>query len=250
MKIYVIILSLLIVSPKFLLAQNNSVNPNPYSNEAFIKAVDLYKNAIGRNSKIFTGIFYNDSHLGIIGDPFFMKDAWEISTIVYEGQPYDSIYIKYDIYKDIVIVKYVDKRSYVIPLEVDKAKVDEFSVMGHHFIRIEFDSLSTIKTGFFDLLYDGETATVLAKRQKEILITNELNRLAKEFSLKEKHYINLGNNFHEIKGKKSILDVLSDRKNEVKAFLKKNKTRLKNDHEKQLIEAVKYYDSIVTNPAL
>ena len=250
MRIYVIILSLLIATSKFLLAQSNSTNPNPTSSEAFVKAVDLYKNAIGRNSKIFTGILYNDSHLGINGDPFFMKDAWEISTIVYEGQPYDSIYIKYDIYKDIVIVKYVDKRTYVTPLELDKTRIDEFSVMGHHFIRIEFDSLSTMKTGFFDLLYDGETATVLAKRQKEIRNTYELNKLTWGYDLKEKRYINLGTNFYEIKGKKSILDILSDRKNEVKAFLKKNRARLKNDHEKQLIEAVQYYDSIVTNPAL
>ena len=42
-----------------------------------------------------------------------------------------------------------------------------------------------------------------------------------------------------------MLEVLSDRKSELKAYLKLNKSKFKNDHEKELVEAVKYYNSIV-----
>ena len=141
----------------------------------------------------------------------------------------------------------MDKIGYEIPLQLDHTKIGEFWILGHHFVRIVADSSSTIKTGFFDVLYDGAEIKALAKRQKTIKTTTELNQLVKEYLLIETYYIFSGRAYYPVKGKKSILEELSDRRNEIKAFMKKNRGRFKKDHERQLIETVQYYDSIVNN---
>lgn len=250
-RIYVIVLFLLITAPLIILAQSSATDASnglpSASNETYMNAVNIYKNTIGRNSMIFSGTLYNDSHWGINGDPYFLRDTWTNSTIVYEGHSYDSVQVKYEINNDLVIIKYVDKIGYEVPIQLDHTKIGEFWILGHRFVRIVADSLSTIKTGFFDVLYDGGEIKALAKRQKTIKTTTELNQLIKEYILNETYYIFSGTNYFPVKGKKSILEVLSDRKNEIKAFMKKNRGRFKNDHERQLIETVQYYDSIVNN---
>ena len=248
LKKYVIILFLLIVTPQYILAQSETdALTSSSSNEALVNAMNSYNNAIGKNLMVFTGSYYFDKNLGINGHPFFMNNYWEIGTIVYEGQQYDSIEIRYDIYRDLLLIKYIDKHSYVMPIELQSSKVEEFIIMGHHFLRLEEDTLSDFKTGFFDLLQEGEKSKVIAKRKKEISSTHISDNQLKEYFLNDKLYIISGHDYFEIKGKKSLLTVLSDRKNEVKEFLKTNKARFRKDHERQLIEVVIYYNSIVNN---
>jgi hypothetical protein len=236
------------IMPLNLLAQSNIVDhSSSVKNQALANAMNIYNDAIGDNSMILTGSYYIESNTGVDGDPFFINNFWNSGSIVYEGQRYDSIDIRYDIYSDLVIIKYVDKLGYVRPIQLHRSKVEEFILMDHHFIRLEGDSLSTVKTGFFDLLYDGEKASVLAKRRKEISRTQSLSNLVKKYYSNDIRYIRTGHNYYVVKGKKSLLEVLSDRKDEVKTFLKKNKARLRKDYERQFIEAVQYYNSIVNN---
>lgn len=248
LKKNVIIFFLFTVTPLYLFAQSETENlTSTSSNKAFVNALNIYNNAIGRNSLIFTGGVYHDSQRGIKGHPFYMNDYWEIGTIVYEGQKYDSIEIKYDILRDLLLVKNIDKRGFIWPIQLNSLKVEEFNVMGHHFMNIEEDTLSNFKTGFYDVLSDGDKAKVLIKRRKEINESQGFGKLEKEYVLNDIWYIISSQEYYVVKRKSSILKVFADRKNEIKAFLRKNKDKFRNDHEKQLIEVVEYYNSISNN---
>ena len=247
----VIIFFLFTVTPQYLFAQGETEDLTSASTDvAFVNAVNMYNNTIGRNSMIYTGGVYYDSQRGIKGHPFFMNDNWEIGTIVYEGQQYDSIEIKYDILRDLLLVKNVDKRGFIQPMQLYSLKVEEFNVMGHHFMNIGEDTLSNFKTGFYDVLANGDKAKVLAKRRKKINETQSIGKLEKEYVINDIRYIKSGQEYYMVKGKNAILKVLSDRKNEINAFIRKNKARFKNDHERQLIEVVEYYNSISNNTGL
>jgi hypothetical protein len=248
MKIYTIILFLLITTPQNISAQGKTeLFASSSSNEALVNAVNLYKNAIGRNSRINIGSYYFDRNWGTDGHPFFLENYWESGTVMFEGQHYDSIEMRYDIYNDLLLVKYIDKEGRVTPIQLYNSKVDEFRIMGHHFVRLKEDTLSGFKTGFFDLLQDGETAKVLAKRKKEINRSVNSSDQVKEYLQKDKYYIMINQDYYDVNGKKSIIKVLSDRKSELKIFLKKNKSRFRKNEERQLIEVVQYYNSIVSN---
>jgi len=248
MKKYVTIFFLVIVTPLYLLAQSNTEDLSTYtSNKTLENAVNLYNNAIEDNSMILTGGYYNTVNIGINGHPFYANNYWETSTIVYKSQRYDSIEIRYDIYGDLLIMAYIDKEGNVRPIQLQSSKVEGFTLIGHHFVRLEADTLSVIKTGFFDLLYDGDKVKVLAKRKKEISRKHNMSDIVREYFQNDILYIKSDHNYYVVKGKKSLMEVLSERKNEIKVFLKKNKAKFRKDHEKQLIETVKYYNSIVNN---
>ena len=234
--------------PLFVSAQNEQENSisNP-SDQGLANAIKTYKDAIGNNSMIMTGSYYNDTNSGIGGHPFYMINIWTTGTVVYEGQRYDNMEIRYDIYDDIILIKYIDQQGRVRPIQLQSSKVEEFIMMDHHFIHIVEDTSSVLNAGFFDLLHAGENATLLAKRRKEISRTSNIENLVKEYYENDKWYVKFGHNYYEIKSKKSLLEVFSERKDEVKVYLKKNKAAFRKDQEKQFKEAVQYYNSLTAD---
>lgn len=246
LKIFIFASILLTTASFHSIAQNHTDTSNAQNKSvALARAVNSYSDAIGKHSNVFTGIFYNDSYVGIKDHPYYNENTWIMGNIGYDNQKYDSIQIKYDAYKDLLLVKYIDKLGYIRPVQLYTAKVDNFEIYGHHFFYLAGDSLPDYISGFFDMLHSGNYANVLAKRRKEINQTNTLTSLESRFVSKDRLYVQIGQSFYEIKKRKSILEVLSDRKSEIKTFLKRNKSRFKNDHEKELIEAVKYYNSFL-----
>jgi hypothetical protein len=235
-------------SPLFLSAQNPMEEQHPASEtEAFASAVKLYKDAFHNHTKILTGKYRNEYYKGINGHPYYDEIIWENGFVIYENQQYDSIEIKYDIYSDLLLVKYIDQEGYIRPVQLYSAKVNAFQINDHHFINVAGDSSKDHISGFFDLLLDGEIASVLAKRRKEVNQSTTLTSLENRFVIHDKLYIRIDQQYYEAKNRKSILEILSDRKSELKSFLKLNKKRFKKDQEKELIEIVKYYNSIVNN---
>lgn len=245
-KIFIFATTLLTAVSIRSVAQNHKDTSNAQNKSvALARAVNSYSDAIGKHSNIFTGIYYNDSYIGIKDHPYYNENTWTMGNIGYDNQKYDSILIKYDAYKDLLLVKYIDKLGYIRPVQLYSAKVENFEISGHQFFYLASDSLPDYISGFFDMLHSGNYASVLAKRRKEINQTNTLTSLESRFVSKDRLYVQIGQSFYEIKKRKSILEVLSDRKSEIKTFLKRNKSRFKNDHEKELIEAVKYYNSFL-----
>lgn len=248
-KKYIVLSFLLAIIPSYILAQDNMDDTNSSSSViAYENALNSYEKAIGRNSMIYTGPNYRYVHTGIAGHPYFIDNYWESGTISYEGQCYDSIEIKYDIIRDLLIVKHLGMDGYLVPLELYSPKVEEFNLLGHHFLYIKEDILSDFNSGFYDLLYDGDTVEVLAKRiKKETKGQNSISKLEKRYVQKDKYYLKYKSKYYPVKGKKSYLKVLSDKKSELKTFIRNNKSRFRNEYEKQLVEVVRYYNSILTN---
>jgi len=242
----VFILILLIVTASHSIAQNHiSLSDDQKNSLELARAIGIYKSSFNKHYKIYTGKYYSDSYIGIKDHPFYNENTWEIGTIAYDNEEYDSIEIKYDIYKDLLLVKHVDDNGYLKIIQLYTAKVDNFQISGHHFMQFKEDSLPNNINGFYDILYSGAKASVLAKRIKEIDRSTTSTSLEKKFVIKDKLYIRIEEDFHEIKKRKSMFEVFSDHKSELKAYLKLNKSRFRNDHERELVEAVEYYNSVV-----
>ncbi len=235
-------------SPLFLSAQNPSEEQHQVSEtEAFTRAVNVYEDAFHNHTKILTGKYHNDVYKGIKGHSYYNEITWKTGCVVYESQKYDSVEIKYDIYTDLLLIKYIDQQGYIRPIQLYSAKVNAFQINDHHFINVKGDSSKDHISGFFDLLLDGKIASVLAKRRKEVNKSTTLTSLENRFLINDILYIHIEDSFYKVKNRKSILKILSDRKNELKSFLKLNKGRFKKDQEKELVEVVKYYNSILIN---
>ena len=212
--------------------------------KAFENAVNEYDSYLGKNSFLYTGSSYVGPYSGIIGHQFFFDDYWEQGNIIYDQSSFDSIYLKYDIYTDNLLIENFGLNGLPSHMKLYGPKVTYFLLHGYTFIRIENDTLSNMKDGFYNLLYDGISVQAVAKRRKEIVEAHEQNTIREIFVQKDKFYIKKGGKYNQVRNKKSILKVLEDRKKEVKSYIKSQGIYFKVDPDDKLIEVVRYYDSL------
>lgn len=228
-----------------LLAQNPEGALVDYKRGALAKAISFYDRQLDRNTMLYTGISYYDPHSTIKGHQFFGDDYWEQGSIDYNGQHYDSIYMKYDIFKDQLLVENFNSSGFLSPIILDQTKVHSFYLMKHHFIMVEADTTSILRTGYYDLMYAGNDLQFVVRRRKEIVDSNEISSIREEFAIKDRYYIRKGGDFYRFRNKNSLLKVLKDHKKELKAFIKRSALPSTMQPDVLFTEIIKYYDSLL-----
>lgn len=210
--------------------------------KAIGNTIALYTRMTGIQAGIYSGCDYPYLRINS-GHVFFESGNLVNGNIVYDHIEYQDVPMLYDIVKDNVVIQGT-YQPYFILLASDK--VSQFSVSGHNFIRIISDSLSgsVVKTGFYQILYNGETKAFVKKKkiiEEFVDLGNVFNTTAME---KDKWYIYKEGTYFEVQGKSSILKVLGDKKKEILQFTKQDKIRFKNNMDDALTRIVAYYDKI------
>lgn len=227
-----------------LVAQSIENNQANQVTGALAKAIRLYDREMDVNTMLYTGISYYDPHSTIRGHQFFGDDYWEQGSINYNGQHYDSIYLKYDVFKDQLLVENFNSSGFLSPIILDRSKVHSFTLKGHHFIKIEADTTSILRTGYYDLLYQGDELQFIVRRRKEIVDSNEISSVRQEFAVKDRFYIKKDEAYHRFRKKSSLLKMLKDHKKELKAFIKGSAILSTMQPDVLFTEIIQYYDSI------
>jgi len=205
-------------------------------------AVSLYHENIKNESGLYNGSQYVVYAQTIQdGIPFFEITEPSNGNVTYWGVEYKNVPLLYDILKG-EIITVVPSTNYLIKLNSEK--VSSFEVLNHKFIRIAKDSSNkNIKTGFYDVLYDGQTAVY----KKEIKTLNEdlSSGKLRTFILDENaFFIKKNNVFFTVSNKSSLLDILKDKKKEVQEFIRKNKLKIRKDKDNALPKIAAFYDEI------
>ena len=205
-------------------------------------AREVYTRSLGVGSHLLNGIQYKEynPHHDDVGHPYFVSDDWVEGTVHYDGDVYEGVAILYDLVREKVVIEH----PYAgIKLELISEKIKCVDLPGHRFVRIDADTVknSPIRTGFYDLLYDGRTK-FYAKRQKtkkEEIVGMEIKVT---FSKNDHLYICKRGQYVPVKSKSSVLDVLEDRKAEVRKYIRKNKIRFRKGREQAISRVVSFYD--------
>jgi len=208
---------------------------------------NFYK-MIGQQSRLYNGHEYNPYDPHIKGTALFPYDTqnWELGEINYDGIFYKNVPIKYDVFKDLVVVLLYNKFSMYSLLT---NRVHDFTFAGHHFILFNTDSLvndkSGIINGFYDQLYGGKTVSVLAKRTKTIqnssaaVATPEIS-----FASHDNYYLRKGSTYYKVGSQGSILSVLKDKRSVLQQYIKQNNIRFKDNPEDAMARIASYYDHL------
>ena len=207
---------------------------------SFADAASVYKNAMGVNIHLFNGSEYVNYDHRITGDPFFESVFFKSGSLVYDGIPYTDIKMSYDILNDDVVITNYNG----LPLLLTKEKISSFDFAGHYFIKVVTDSTaSAMKTGFYDVLHNG-TTKLLAKRKKEI--TEKISTQYSEsfFTQHDRYYIVKDSVSYAVRDRRSALNVMKNRKNELSKFIHQNKIKFHKNFEAALLKTVAYYDSL------
>jgi hypothetical protein len=202
----------------------------------------LYQSATVLSPHLYNGPRYHIYDSRSKDHQFFEQEDWREGAISYDGQLFESIPMLYDIVKDQVVIKYLE-RSGLIQLQSERIK--DFFYINHHFIRIEEnkDAGINLATGFYDLLYDGKTQ-VLARRMKQRQEQIENNKVNVYFLPKTFFYIKKDGIYHPIHSKGAALSVFDDQKKALKKHLRDQRISYRKAKEKVLVQMATKYDQL------
>ena len=241
----IIILVFLISQHNLLLGQADSKKlAPPYPDDALKKAILSYGEAVDESTALYNGVEYSYRNPDIKGTPFFNDDKLYNGSIVYDGQLYTGINLKYNIYKDILITDYYDAQNFFHQLQLIKEKIESFSWEGHEFIHIKQDVVNSgMPSGFYELLHAGQVR-VLGRYTKSVKKNSDGGSQLFVFARKDNYYLQKDGAMIKVKKKRSVLEMMGDKEREIKAFMKKNKFRLKANPGRELSAIAAYYDEL------
>ncbi len=217
----------------------SSVNTDPLK-QVIENTITAYQKSIGAQSKLYRGLGYEFYDLQTTSSPYFKDSiAFTNGSVKYDGDVYKDIPLLYDVNKQLLVIYSYDNAS---KISLFNDYVTEFDARGHHFINYKPDSVNRkMDAGFYDEIYKGKHQ-VLARRTKSRQQESLTQRTI--FIPTIDYYIKMGDKYIAINSKGKLLDVLNDKKKEMKKYIKATGIDFSDNKEQSIILTVAHYDQI------
>jgi len=203
--------------------------------EARANAIKRYTDEVGVNSNFYNGSQYIEYSPQTDEHPYLLPD-WTYGSVTYGGERYDHVSLLLDVAEDQLITTY----SYGNPIRLVREKVGAFTMNDKSFVRV---SDPQVPAGFYQLVYSGETR-FLIKRRKTFYTKVDGNDIRNAYDLKVDYYLYKNGTYHNVRGERSLLAPLADRKQDVKKFMREQHIRYGADKERAAISILGFYDQI------
>jgi hypothetical protein len=203
--------------------------------------VARYKEATAISQNLYNGRVYYIYDSRQEEHQFFENKKWTKGVIEYDGQQFDSISMLYDIVRDEVIIKHFNGDN----LLLQPAKVRQFTIFNHHYQRLTsgVDIEPEMKTGFYDLLYNGESkALVRRTKQRQEKIVDK--RIITLFPPKDFYYIRKDGHYHAVRSKKSVMTLFPENQKLLRKALREHNIRFRKERETAIATIVALQDQL------
>ena len=211
---------------------------------ALNNAVSLFNTSLGNQAPIYTGPEYYLYDPHIKGNAYFMDvNGFTKGSVYYDGILYNNVSMLYDINLDQVAVLLP---SHISKFTLLKERVKSFDFLNTHFININVDTLTNtpLSSGYYSQLYDGK-CEVLGKYSKSIqTTTSTIGGLENYFNQTKDYYIKKNNVYHSFGGQGGLLDILKDKKKELKKYIKANQIKYRDNPEEAMVKITAWYDHL------
>lgn len=195
------------------------------NNSLFSQEVDIVVENT-TSSNLYNGLAFVDSYRVLTEKNRFLNNelGYKKGSVNLNHYLYKNIDLKYDLYKDELILKPLNGSGY-LGILIDKEKIINFSIEDQHFINIDYLNPNNSKkfaSGFYELKYKGKSVILLVKYKKEIkeLLTN--TTIHYEYNLFTEIVITLDSNFYKINNKKDLIAIFPKFKKEIHSFFRNN----------------------------
>jgi hypothetical protein len=235
---YVPILLLLCATTAF---SQGGAGDTTFISAAVKNTIQRYQQAIGVQAKLNNGSKYLPPEQDVDEHPYFLSEDWIMGDVHYDDELFTGVPLMYDLYTGQLVTEH-SASGHAIQLIFEKVR--RFTIQDHVFEKIDNETVnnSLPETGFYDILYAGDTK-VVSRRQK--LQSEEIYSTYIEVSYDEKYRYFLFKNgiFFPVKNRASVLKLLSDEKQSLKRYLKTNKIKFSENREFALKSMAAFYDS-------
>lgn len=221
-----------------------------YSQEALVHRPLVYEHkeiwfdeiVTRENTELINGPEYFISFQGGATHPFFGSLELTNNQLWYDQQFYANVHLLYDIYTDMLVVRYKDKKNLFAMIELDQNKVEGFTLDSHHFRKMNGPKLygKDKGHGYVDILYEGKNIILVAMRRKSTLENKETRRV--EYQLDDHYYFISGTKWAQ-----NIFELTKKNKKEIKAFISSNKIKVRKKNENDLKALAHFCDTLATD---
>ena len=208
-----------------------------------------YFKFLQRQAQLYSGREYLEFEIAIDGHQYLYSKLWESAYIKFEDLLYKNIDARYDLYRDLLIIKHFDESGRMVSIIPDQNLVKGFLIYGEHYIRIDpTDSIINTpqKAGFYHVIYDGKIP-VLAKKIKN-MNSSSTTTVSKEFVEKDRHFLIKEQELHLITGKGSLWKLFPEHKKDLKKFARKSGIYFAKEKGFFLTRVIKKYEMLTANP--
>ncbi len=212
----------------------------------FIQSATVFSNTIpqdpGGKHKLLNGRIWRNQYSKVTGDQFFLTDKYIKGSVIFNGRKFDNLELRYDIYNDELILSI---ESYPV-IFINKEMVDSFSLnLGnrtYNIINAGTDTLNVLK-GYVNVLYNGPSALYVKfiKKIQPLADDGKYDLFYQEHQV----YLRKGSEIIPVTGKKKLMNLLEDKKKEIRDYLKSRRIKVTQKDPYTFIPVLEYYDGIM-----
>jgi hypothetical protein len=219
------------------------------------KEIEIYNwfdTTIGKeNLDINNGVLYTNPYRTIDNNNlYFLNDKFEKGNLTYNGQIYYNNDLKYDIYRDILILN-PEGASELIGVSLNTERVDSFTILNRNFIKIRKEqySLPEFSTGYYETSPFSENFIFYIKHSKTAQKKIKDDGAYYDFKDNNHFYVDYKKTLYPISGKSDLIKLFPDQKKQINEFYLMNRSIRKSDLNQFMKNLMKYISSSLSNPA-
>jgi hypothetical protein len=195
------------------------------------------RSRLGADSRLYNGREYIRNGTPAKGFPNFQWDSLHPGTLTYDGIAWPDMLLEYDLAQDQLVVR-DDSNSLLISLVPEKTLV--FSIGPYHFRFMRAAAAQLPEPGFYQELFASGPTSLLARKRKNLIPPSTVDDLARYIQV-DAYYLLLNGTAKKIGDENELLQVLGDKKEELKRYIRKNRLSFKRDFEGSLTQIITYY---------
>jgi hypothetical protein len=190
---------------------------------------------------LLNGRIWRNQYSNVIGDQFFLANTFLNGSVTFNGRRFNNLNLKYDIANDELLLSIESHPSILM----NKEMVDSFSFVyenrNYHIINAGTDSSSVLR-GYVNVLYNGPSAMYVKylKKIQPLAVDGRFDLFFQEHQI----YLRKDKKIVPVMGKRMFLNLLEDKKKEIRYYLKSSRTKLTRKDPETFIPVIRYYDSI------
>jgi hypothetical protein len=207
----------------------------------FVRLDIIDQDTIRENQILYNGRVWRNLFYMVKEDQFLFSNDFLPGSVTMDGNTFNNISIKFDIYNDEIITQ----TNHGSILQLNKEMVDSFKIIFQgktfYFTNLPADSLKGIK-GYLNVLYDRKSA-LYVRYKKEIEMLAVERKYDMFFQTYKIFFVKDGI-VHTLLGKNDLINILKEYKVPIREFIKKNKLRISKKRPESFVPVIEYYDSI------
>lgn len=205
------------------------------------------------NTSLYQGEIYTQKYRTITGKTqFYISNKFLKGSVVYDGQPYYGLDLKYDVFEDQLLLQLNSITSKDKTLELVWDYIDNFEIIGHRFVKLLPDNIPNLNYyGFYEKSLSGPYYSMYTKFRKKNIKKKDRDAVYHEFIKSKSEYVlQYKNEYHLVNSRKEIVVLFPQFKKEIHKFYSTVRILRSNDFDAFMVALLKRIEILVSQTAI